>query len=112
MPDFWMKQGDTGPVLRRQMVDADGEPVDLTGATDVEFHMRAEGGTVATINAAADPDPDQGTYPGYIEYQWVDGDTDTAGVFEAEFQATLSDGTIVTFPNRGYLIGHIEGQIA
>jgi hypothetical protein len=112
VPSFWMKQGDTGPVLRKQMLDADGDPVDLTGATDVEFHMRLEGATTAAVNAAADPDPDQGTNTGYIEYQWIEADTATPGTYEAEFQATLADGTIVTWPNRGHMIGVIEGQIA
>lgn len=112
MPSFWLKQGDTGPVLRKQMLDADGAAVDLTGATDVEFHMRPEGGTTATVNAAADPDPDQGANTGYIEYQWVEADTATAGTFEAEFQATLADGTTITWPNRGYMLIVVEGQIA
>lgn len=108
-----MKQGDTGPVLRRQMLDANGDAVDLTSATDVEFHMRYEGTTTPLINAAADPDGDQVTNTGYVEYAWDTADlADVVGVVEAEFTATLADGTIVTFPNRGYLIGVIEGEIA
>lgn len=113
MPDFWMKQGDTGPVLRRQMLDAQGDAVDLTSATDVEFHMRYEGSTVVLVNDAATPDPDQVTNTGYIEYAWAPADTaDVVGTVEAEFTATLADGTIVTFPNRGHLVGVFEGQIA
>lgn len=113
MPDFWMKQGDTGPVLRRQMLDAQGDAVDLTSATDVEFHMRYEGSTTVLLNETATPDPDQVTNTGYIEYAWQTGDLDDVeGTVEAEFTATLADGTTVTFPNRGYLIGVIEGQIA
>lgn len=76
-----MKQGDTKPALRVQLVDADGTNPNLTGKT-VTFRMAATAhepiidDEPATLVTAAS---------GIVEYQWQMGDTDTAGHFKGEF---------------------------
>jgi hypothetical protein len=94
MIEFKIKRGDTSPALRMQLVPT----VNLTGAT-VRFNMtgpfeaptkvvnRQVGGIVGLATA------------GVVRYDWRAGDTIKAGVYQAEFEITYSDGTIETFPN-------------
>ena len=94
MTIFRIKKDDTLPYLKIQILDSDGNPYDLTNCT-VEFHMsKTIGGTPkvnanATITDATD---------GYCEYRWQTGDTDTPGVYYAEFQVTTQNGGIFTVP--------------
>jgi len=94
---FNLKQNDTEPSIQGLLLTEDGEPVDVSLAT-VRFHMRDATGTVVIdeaatiINGAA----------GIVEYAWTASDTQTAGIFEAEFEVTYEDGGIETFPNVGY----------
>lgn len=91
---FYCKQGDTARALAVILENSAGVAQDLTGAT-VVFAMRLKGGATkiaagaCTITSAA---------TGACEYRWSTGDVDTAGVYEAEFVATLSGGKQVTFP--------------
>jgi len=48
---------------------------------------------------------------GRQKYSWATADTDTAGTYEAEIQATFSDGQIRTFPPAGYVTIHITDDI-
>ena len=101
---FKIKQGDLRPYLKVQLVNLteEGEvegPQDLTGATIV-FTMK---------NKAADADPvlviDEAVadivgdpVEGWVQYEWEPGDTDIAGSFLGEFEASYS-GEPLTFPN-------------
>lgn len=104
---FYIKQNDTSPSLRATLIDGDGDAVNLTGAS-VRFHMRDASGTtkvdaVASIITAAS---------GIVQYSWAVGDTDTVGVFAAEFEVTYSDTSVGTFPNNGYITVKIRDDIA
>ena len=104
---FYLKTGDTSPVFSVTLKDADGDAVDLTGAT-VVFNMNNEDDEqvidrgACTILVAAS---------GTVKYSWQTGDTATAGYYSAEFEVTYSDATIETFPNRGYLEVHIVDDL-
>lgn len=91
----FMKVGDTGPPLRRTLIDANnGLPMDLTGAS-VKLIMTEENGD-PKINAAMSIE-----YPptaGIVRYDWQTGDSDSAGNFPCEIQVTKLSGEIVTFP--------------
>jgi hypothetical protein len=97
---FYIKQNDTGPALEGICRDGFGAPVPLDGAT-VVFNMRLKpagavkisGGTMGAVGSAAD---------GRQKYSWSASDTNTAGTYEGEVQATLSNGLIRTFPPDGY----------
>lgn len=96
---FFIKQGDTGPVIRETCYNADGTVIDLTGASAIYFHLTTRGGDVL-VNAAGEvADVD-----GVVAYTWVDGDSDTVGTHLREWELHLADGSIVTVPNdrRGY----------
>lgn len=96
---FYVKQNDTSPAMLATLQDADGNAVNVTGAT-VRFHMRAVGSTTvvvdeaATIVTAAD---------GIVRYDWQAADTDTIGSYQAEFEVTYADSSVETFPNDGYI---------
>lgn len=94
-----IKRGDTGPKFRATLRDANGDAINLAGAT-AAFYMRdiggqrlvkVNGGAMTILDAAA----------GRVEYPWAAGDTDTAGLFDAEVQVTFGDGEVQTFPNDG-----------
>lgn len=107
---FSIKRGDLLPVLaatlKRPATAAEllldptskDRPVDLS-AGSVKFLMRQSAGDVAVISAAASiVSPADGT----VQYNWVSGDTDTAGRFQGEFELTVA-GKKYTFPNDRYL---------
>src|SRR5687767_9479024 len=94
-----MKRGDTAPAFRARCLDGD-TPVNLTGST-VRFIMEDASG-VTTVDAAAAPD-DQAAQPGWVQYAWSTGDTDTIGAYRAELEVTFPDGTIQTFPQDDYV---------
>lgn len=96
---FYIKQNDTSPAIQKICLDSTDTPVNVTGAS-VRFLMRQKGfdtvkvsGIGSVVDGAA----------GIIKYQWSAGDTDTAGVFEAEFEVTYADSTVETFPNSTYI---------
>ena len=97
MSNFNLKRNDTKDIIPYTIVDEEGNPIDLTGAS-VKFYMGdfkrivAEG--VATITDAEN---------GEVEYKLTTEDTLYAGKFRAEFEVTFSDEDIKTFPSDGYL---------
>lgn len=99
-----MKQHDLLPQLQVTLEKTDPvsgvtSAVDLTTATSVLFLMRnaivgLKVNALATITAAA---------TGAVAYTWTGTDTDTAGLYDGEFQVTWGSGKIETFPNDSYL---------
>ena len=102
---YTWKTGDTGPTNVTTLLDRDGNPADLTGAT-VKFLMRR--GAAVKINAFAEiVDPAAGT----VRYHRTGGDTDTVGVYQAEYEVVFSSGDRQTFPEGGYLTVVINDDI-
>lgn len=107
MADFTIKRNDTRPRLVTTLVDDFGtsteSALDLTTASAVKFLMRAASaaaGSAPKVNAAAAiTDADAGI----VTYTWAEGDTDTEGEFEGEFQITWSDDGVETIPNDTYI---------
>lgn len=103
---FHLKQNDTSPALLYRLDPA----VNLAGAS-VVFNMRPRGGGAVVVDRAAasiEGDPANGV----VRYDWQVADTANAGRFEAEFEVTYSDGTVETFPNDGFIVVQIGGDIA
>ena len=98
--DFTIKTDDTGPALTVACTYSDGTVPDFTGAAGT-FAMRNAVGTVIINDVAATMvAPLTG---GTVAYNWVAGDTLTAGDYTGEFHVTLESGKRVTCPNSDYL---------
>ncbi|MFQ6673084.1 MAG: BppU family phage baseplate upper protein [Candidatus Tectimicrobiota bacterium] len=108
MADFWIKEGDTTPAIRRTLQDEDGNAINLTGGATVQFKMRSPGATTPKVDAAATL---VDAANGVVEYAWATGDTDTAGSYWAEFEVTFPSGKIETFPNYKHLLIRIVEEV-
>jgi hypothetical protein len=104
---FFIKRNDTTPAIRYKLKPA---AVDLTGAT-VQFQMRARRprGAPPVIDTAAVVVTETGTPT--VEYTWQEGDTDNAGVYEAEFRVTYANNEVETFPNDGFISVKVSEDI-
>lgn len=96
---YQQKKGDTGPPLDMVLYEG-AAPADLTTASTIRFLMRDENdaqkiNALCTVLGAATA--------GTVRYAWQAADTDTEKRYRAEVQVTYADGTIVTYPKRGYL---------
>ena len=106
MADFAIKRNDVLPLLKIILKDINDNPVDLTTATGVKFHMREENtGTLKIEDVAGGIDSNPQT--GRVSYSWrateQNKDTDTSGFFLGEFEVTWTGGAVQTFPGQGYI---------
>lgn len=84
---FRIKKGDLLPEITHQFKDASGNVVDLTGGA-IKFSMWLVDGSSVKINAATAAIVTAAT--GQVKYTWAGTDTNTAGRYKGEFEATLS----------------------
>lgn len=99
MSEFPIKKGDRLPRLKMALTDSSGTALDLTGAS-VTFRMRARQGGALKVNAAGSI---SGTpTAGLVEYAWAPGDTDTEGLYDAEWVLSYS-GVPQTVPTSGFV---------
>ena len=102
MPEetFYIKEGDTASFITRDLKDAFGAPVNVTGAT-VVFSMRVK--PAGTLKVTRQPCVIVTAGTGRVRYEWIADDTDTADEYEGEFQVSYANGKIQTFPNDGHI---------
>lgn len=108
---FTIKQGDTAPALKATLKRGDGEPVDLTAATNIRFLLEDGlrgvlieddlSGNVSLVNAPK----------GVVQYTWDEDDTKTTGQKQAEFVVDFDSGKTETFPNNDYIYITIQNRI-
>ncbi len=103
---FYIKQNDTSPALSATLTDFGGNPINLTSAS-VQLHMEDQAGTIKIDSACTITNG----VNGIVQYDWVTGDTDTVGTYKVEFEVTYFDGTIETFPNKGYETVVVVGEL-
>jgi hypothetical protein len=104
--DVILKRGDTRTCIKAVLKNTAGISVDLTGCK-VRFKM-APLGRLAVIDRVAHI---QDATAGEVWQVWAPGETDTAGVYRAEFQVQYPDGRRETFPNDGYVSVRILDDI-
>lgn len=102
--DFVMRKGDTAPILSATLKTDAGVVVDISGAT-VTFSMRsqANGAMLVTAASATIVSGPAGT----VAYAWAAPDVAVAGIMEAMFTVTFSNGKIETFPDNRFLLGNL-----
>lgn len=105
---FVIKRNDLGPDLGITIEAPAGTAVDLTGTT-VRFHMKLPGASSAKVDAAANIDS---ATDGEVSYTWQSGDTDTAGLYLAEFEVTFAGSVVRTFPVDDYLYVNVLPDLA
>ena len=105
---FKIKQNDTKPSLRVQLLDSDGLPASVKGAS-VVFSMRVQPAVATMVDRASVTVNDASA--GDIQYDWTAANTNTADVYEGEFQVTYADSSIQTFPNDSYLLIDIKDDV-
>lgn len=111
MADFSIKQNDLLPILEAILQDVNGNPVDLTPASSVVFHLREEDSASLKIEDGVveiDANPETGK----ITYSWVNTDTDTNGLFLGEFEVTWAGAKTQTFPSMGYVSVEIVDDLS
>lgn len=98
MADFSIKAHDRLPSIQADLANA-GLPAPLASATSVRFVMRlAAGGVAPKVDRAATiVDAALGT----VRYDWLPADTDTPGVYQAEW-AVLYGTLPQTYPTSTY----------
>jgi hypothetical protein len=97
-PDFTIKQGDTLPALDMWFSDGKGAPIDLTDAS-VRLVITKPNWEVLLDKPCAVLDAKEG----YAQYCWQEGDTDTPGIYWAEFKIIWPLGLRLTVPHVHYL---------
>jgi len=93
----FMARNDLLPSLSITCTYADGTAVDLSTATTPKFYMRSAQDASASVKVDATATVTNGA-GGELTYSWSSGDTDTAGVYLAEFEVQIG-GRKLTFPN-------------
>ncbi len=107
--DFKIKRNDTRPAIQATL----GSVVNGDTITSVAFNMADTSGTLVVDAASATiVQQASATQSAAVKYQWQAADTDTSGIYNAEFQVTFSDGRVETFPNEGYLKVQIVSDLA
>lgn len=109
--DFTIKTNDDTPAFLVEVQTSYGEVVDLTGATNVEFHMRNELDKTVKIDTGTGATVYQAD-PGILRYTWQAGDLNTPGRYEAEFAFQFSGGEDATVPSDGYWIIEVVEEIS
>lgn len=98
-------KGDLLPVLQAHLVDANQSNLNLStgGPWTVVFYMTTNTGALDTpvINGVSCTIVDAAT--GLVEYDWVSGDTNTAGQYVGRFKATNAASKTESFPNLTYI---------
>lgn len=91
-----LKVGDRRPRLEAQLLQPDGTPQPLAGATVAFLARDARSRQQVISGAAVVVNPGDGT----VRFDWGANDTLIARELEAWFVVTYSGGDVETFPNR------------
>ena len=109
--DFTIRTGDTASTITDTLKDADGNAVDIQGAT-LTFTMTPITGGAAKVNTAAGTNLQVGTgtdgSKGKVSYAWQAADVNTDGFYLASWKVTFVDDSVQSFPNDGFILVHVS----
>ena len=95
--DFYIKQGDTLPIFAVQLLDDNGNPIDLSGST---VQLWVEGIGVNPKNMTIYNDA-------VVTYQFSKEETKNFGTYVAEIRIIYNNGDIITLPTIGSIKIHV-----
>lgn len=102
-----IKQNDTRPYWPVTLTYDDGTLANLDGTVRFIARRRSDGQVKIDTAAVVTDGPN-----GECEWRPSVGETDEAGRFDVEWEATFGDGTIQTFPTRRYDRLTVVGELA
>lgn len=105
---FIIKRNDLSPRITSTFEAPAGTPVDLSG-TSVRFIMTKDGASSPKVNQ---PATIISATAGSVEYAWSGTDTDTAGLYRAEWEVTFAGSIKRTFPADDYLYVYVVADLA
>jgi len=95
--DFYIKQGDTLPIFAVQLLDDNGNPIDLSGST-VQLWVEGMGDNPKAMTI----------YDGaVVMYKFSSEETKNFGPYLAEIKVLFSNGDIITLPTIGNIKIHV-----
>jgi len=96
---FYIKEGNTVPLLQGQLTDENNRPLNLQFAEGVKFRMYdpRSGETVLFRGAII-----QNESNGVVQFAWKQNETENPGRYRAEFVVQYPSGREESFPNFGY----------
>jgi hypothetical protein len=103
-----IKRNDTRPFFPVTLTYEDNSLVNLSGAT-VVLHARNRANNELKFSVAVTVTD---AALGQLEWRPVASETDEAGSFQCEWEVSFFDGTVQTFPTRGYDRIRVLGDIA
>lgn len=108
MADLNLKQHDTKPLVEAQLKYQSGQSFKLSNVQSIYFIMRSSTDNALKFNSKAEVVDAQ---DGRVRYVWSATDTNKAGDFNAEFQITFDDGSVLTAPSSNYIEITIEPRL-
>src|ERR1044072_2779286 len=106
---FEIKRFDRRPYFQVQLT-ANSNPVNLTGATGVDFTMAPA--AVPTPKFTNQTGVIVDAANGIVEYHWATGDTNSSGLgWRMEVRVTWSAGVTQTFPSKDYFLVDIYDDL-
>lgn len=107
METFTVGQHDHGVPMKSSLVDGDGAPVNLSGAS-VHLAVSAGVGYPRIVDAQAVVED---AANGAVSYTWTSTDTQTPGNYIASWEVTFADGSLESFPNDSYITVNITPDV-
>lgn len=95
--EFYIKQGDTLPIFAVQLLDDNGNPIDLAGCI-VKLWIDGMDGFPKEMTIYGD---------GIVAYKFTTTDTLKIGTYLAEIQIAYNNGDIITLPTIGNIKIHV-----
>lgn len=98
MAKFEIKRDATQPVLRAELQDGNGSPVDLSNSDYIFFHMATNDNQHTPVFSGAATIQDTGSTSGRVQYNFTTNNTSGTGNFLGEFAVTFVGGQRLTLP--------------
>lgn len=108
---FSIVQDQLGPALEATLTKGDGTAQDLTGATVTLYMERRSTGTIKINGAAVTI---VSAVAGTVKYTFTGTDTDTPGIYRAQWHVAGLSPTPVRFPTAhpGYFAVHVLPKVS